>query len=124
MHDAITIINNWSLEAYQLFFDKGLTTSFPSRKWVVGLDFCPGFAPNLKLSYLLMARHVASGITIYDSMPEKLLQKALLLEEAINKGREKCDPRVCCPLASKVNCVCMFSYSCPIHGKRCFGSHE
>lgn len=30
----------------------------------------------------------------------------------------------CCPRATKVHCVCIASWSCPVHGSHCFGSHD
>ena len=34
------------------------------------------------------------------------------------------DPRRCCPKAEIVPCVCWVSYKCPVHGQRCYGTHD
>jgi hypothetical protein len=33
-------------------------------------------------------------------------------------------PMACCPEASRRQCVCMYSYSCPTHGEQHIGSHD
>ena len=30
----------------------------------------------------------------------------------------------CCDQAVPVNCVCVASFQCPVHGRRCHGSHD
>lgn len=34
------------------------------------------------------------------------------------------ETRRCCKLARKVSCVCRESIKCPVHGSRCFGTHD
>lgn len=33
-------------------------------------------------------------------------------------------PMACCPEATRVACVCAYSYACPTHGDVCYGTHD
>ena len=56
---------------------------------------------------------------------DELLDKIELIEQAIEDGKlEKISSRACCPLAEHRSCVCIESFSCPLHGTHCHGSHD
>lgn len=56
---------------------------------------------------------------------DEVMDKVVLIEKAIQEGKtEKIDRRACCPLAETRSCVCLISFTCPIHGTQCHGSHD
>lgn len=73
---------------------------------------------------LTIERQDHPEFTFVASSPDGLLEKIGLIEEAIKSGRQKDHHLDCCPLARNVFCVCSHSYDCPLHGRRCFGSHD
>ena len=53
-----------------------------------------------------------------------VIAKARLVVEAVDSGKKKSDSRMCCPLAEYRPCVCEVSFTCPLHGTHCIGSHD
>lgn len=39
-------------------------------------------------------------------------------------AKEELARYACCELATQAHCVCVFSTDCPVHGRRCHGSHD
>jgi hypothetical protein len=35
-----------------------------------------------------------------------------------------CHHLACCVKAKRVFCVCIVSFECPVHGSRCYGTHD
>lgn len=52
---------------------------------------------------------------------EEILKKARML---LDGKKEKISARACCCYAVKQACVCIESSTCPLHGTKCYGSHD
>lgn len=57
----------------------------------------------------------------HDDTDETVLAKVKLMMDGLGKPF---DVNACCSLATRRNCVCVASFSCPIHGDSCVGSHD
>jgi hypothetical protein len=57
--------------------------------------------------------------------PQELLKNAKMIDQAylVDKKTKK-DPRFCCALAERRSCVCSISFTCPVHGSTCIGTHD
>jgi hypothetical protein len=58
----------------------------------------------------------------HDDTDETVLKKVKLMMSAIKTP--KINPYACCGLAKVRSCVCTYSFTCPLHGDTCIGSHD
>lgn len=65
-----------------------------------------------------------TGMSICSEGPDELLSMAKLLQEGWNSGKRRPKGRACCLLAERRSCVCEESWSCPVHGNQCHGTHD
>lgn len=59
-----------------------------------------------------------------DRVDAEVIQKCKLIHETAREGKKKIDRQACCILAELRGCVCYISFSCPLHGTKCVGSHD
>lgn len=55
---------------------------------------------------------------------EQILEKCKLILCAHKEEKQKIHPKACCGLASVRLCVCEISFECPLHGVKCYGTHD
>lgn len=133
--NAIEIINDQSLHYYQLLyfndFKKDKSGYFPLNpltsaegiplkitRYSYGIQ-CTAF---LKISYVDYENSKGLYFFVNDESDDVVLEKARMLIEGAKL--EKVDRRACCVFAKKVFCVCEASFECPLHGRKCVGSHD
>jgi hypothetical protein len=119
-------LNDALLGFYQIFYREKLTQpGSHGGPWKLSLSFPTG---GLTIGYWVEAsRKFPNGDFIFTraKTPQKLLFNAKALDHAyLIANMKKFDPRVCCALAQRQNCVCSLSWECPIHGSQCIGSHD
>lgn len=119
--NAAKIFNDQSLAFYQALYEYDLTNSFGTGKYQV----IRNIYQKSKVTTSINIENKKYPYYSFDAKtPEEALQKIELIENAIKEKKEKFDNRVCCPLAEKRFCVCSVSFTCPIHGGSCIGSHD
>jgi hypothetical protein len=113
-------INDALLVAYQVFFFEGLTNPHPyGDKYHIGLYQSGIVVAGFKATHLSNPE-----LTVTARDPIKLLEYAKLLREGWENGKRRISHQACCILAERTECVCIESFSCPIHGTRCRGTHD
>lgn len=118
---SLRILNDQQLHVYQVLYFNGLTD--------------PRGNP-LKVSRFINSNHVSILIEVarvgFENVglffkvrgnegDDKILKMARMLMEA--KGKILL-PQACCEYAVATSCVCMYSYSCELHGERHIGTHD
>lgn len=58
------------------------------------------------------------------SYRRKQFQTGTCLSDECKKAYDVATGRLCCVKAEYINCVCLLSYTCPIHGDTHIGTHD
>jgi hypothetical protein len=127
INEAIKVLTQRNLHYYELLYNEKLTNANTRRpfyvttmesKWAPYAGVTIGFAANADYNF-----------NVFGNVPsdEEILKRCDLILEAhaANKQKDSLYPHyACCPLAVRTNCVCIASFSCPIHGHHCHGTHN
>ena len=108
------------LKIYQLLFSQKLTC--PPAGVCQGHPWAIEFTPHLFLK--ISRKYEGRTIELVGTNPEDLYKKAMFIEAALKDKPSYYSSRACCPLAVHTDCVCIESLKCPIHGPKCYGSHD
>ncbi len=118
---ALRVLNDQRLSIYQILYADGLAEpGTAGGQFAIDREVSGGAGMSLWLTIT----HRKSGISFKAKSPEKVLDNARLILNAVEMKATKCHYKACCPLATIRNCVCEVSFSCPIHGSNCHGSHD
>lgn len=117
---AATSLNQARLRLYQLLYSVGLTN--PSGgKWKAQIPI----NYDSVCSYLIaVGNDGCSEVTVSGETADEVYLKVIQIENARLSGKTRVRPTACCILAEVNPCVCIESFTCPIHGTQCRGSHD
>lgn len=118
--NAQALLLKYKLHIYQLLYSQRLTC--PPSGACQGHPWAIEFTPHLFLK--ISRKYEGRTIELVGTNPEDLYKKAIFIEDALKGKPSYCSSRACCPLASRTECVCIESLTCPIHGPKCYGSHD
>jgi hypothetical protein len=121
IHNAINILSDWKLSVYQALCEYGLTDANGYKMFIVeGCQYrgSPTYGIRVKVN------GNDDGYDFSVQSGEEAIGKAMLVVDAIKAGKQKISHRACCPLAEFLACVCLESFSCPLHGSSHFGTHD
>ena len=119
---AFKVVDAQWLHVYQLLYFRGLTQPGDNaRPFSVKRSSTASHCIDITMTDQPELKFFVRGTGSHDT-DEAILEKVELLLKA--RGKAKIDPRACCALAEQKFCVCRFSYTCPVHGSQCIGSHD
>lgn len=120
VEEAFKICSELDLIFYQKFYHAKKTSCNGVGIWALELRVKSGSFHCCRATF-----NRDKSIFVESRDPNDLFDKCLKIEEGWNAGKTKrADSRFCCPLAEKQDCVCVISWTCPVHGSRCIGSHD
>ena len=119
---AVEILSDQELHYYQLLFFNGLSNTNGTPFSVERKTYGKGLNHITTAIHIFPIVHPEYGFCVNGDMTdEQVLKNAQDLLDNIHKLPLA---HSCCPLAVVRQCVCYASFDCPIHGKRCVGSHD
>ena len=120
---AFEVLGNQELHYYQVLYEYRLTSplGFP---FTVGRAFSNdnGMTKMLRPIQIYHRDHKELGFYVGNKSDDEILELVRMINKNLN--RQKISPRACCGLAVREECVCNESFSCPLHGSTCYGSHD
>ena len=121
---AVGVLWDQQLHYYQLLYFKGLTDPYGIPYKVSRDSICESNNPTDCLNISRQNHPEYTFFVPNGTKDEYIMKNIELIENAIKKGLKKEHNLACCPLAKQVQCVCVASFDCPIHGRFCIGSHD
>lgn len=116
------VLGNQFLHVYQLLYVRGLThPGTAARPLRVERVITHGTVTTALAIIAVDQPDLRFTVHAGDDDQETLRRVALVLDAV---GKEKISPRACCAMAERRCCVCLESFTCPLHGTTCIGSHD
>lgn len=124
INDAVQALSDQHLHVYQLLYFQNLTT--PTGPLKIRRVISSLGTATVLLS-VTNESHFATGKGLFfnvrpETPDEEILEKAKLLLDGNTK--EKPFHEACCVYAERRFCVCRISFTCPLHGSTCIGTHD